>query len=146
MDSVEIYNNLLYCTYHGIRLVTMTPEPGYPVSAKVYNNMIVCPKGRYAFVFGNSQPWTELYWDCNLYYPAVDIETDFAFGQSVPRDNHSVLGDPRFIARHPVNPEDFRLQIDSPAIDGGIDVGLTSDFEGDPVPQGRAPDIGVFEY
>ena len=31
------------------------------------------------------------------------------------------------------------------AIDAGIDVGLTQDFEGNPIPLGSAPDIGAYE-
>jgi len=47
-----------------------------------------------------------------------------------------------------VNPsiDDFHLQSTSPAIDAGIDVGLTSDFEGNVVPYGSGPDIGAFEF
>jgi len=50
--------------------------------------------------------------------------------------------DPKF-----VNPSsfDFHLEPTSPCIDAGTDVGLIQDFEGNPVPQGSAPDIGAFE-
>jgi PKD repeat protein len=41
---------------------------------------------------------------------------------------------------------DFHLQPTSPCIDAGTDVGLTEDFEGNPVPYGSAPDIGAYEY
>jgi hypothetical protein len=41
---------------------------------------------------------------------------------------------------------DYRLRADSPCINAGIDVGLTSDFEGNAVPKGPAPDIGAYEY
>ncbi len=41
---------------------------------------------------------------------------------------------------------DFHLQPDSPCVDAGVDVGLTQDFEGNPVPQGNAPDIGAYEF
>jgi len=41
---------------------------------------------------------------------------------------------------------DFRLKEGSPAIDAGIDVGLSEDFEGNSVPEGSAPDIGAYEY
>jgi hypothetical protein len=49
--------------------------------------------------------------------------------------------DPRFIGNG-----NFKLQSNSPAINAGIDVGLTSDFEGNPVPVNGSPDIGAFEY
>lgn len=46
-----------------------------------------------------------------------------------------------------INPaEDFHLKTDSPAIDKGIDIGLTKDFAGNAVPFGKAPDIGAYEY
>ncbi len=146
MDPVEIYNNVLYRTYHGIRLVTSSPEPGYPVRARVYNNMIVEPRGDYAFVYGSSEPWSEFYWDHNLYYPATDFAARFSFGQEVRRDSYSLLADPQFVAAQPLGPADFELQPDSQAIDAGADVGLVEDYAGRPVPQGAAPDIGVFEY
>ena len=42
--------------------------------------------------------------------------------------------------------ETFRLRPTSPAIDAGINVGLTTDTYGHRVPQGLAPDIGAAEY
>lgn len=41
---------------------------------------------------------------------------------------------------------DFTLQSDSPAIDAGLDVGLSLDFRKYRVPYGIAPDIGAYEY
>jgi hypothetical protein len=41
---------------------------------------------------------------------------------------------------------DYRLTPVSPAINAGVDVGLTSDFAGNPVPQGPYPDIGIYEH
>ncbi len=40
----------------------------------------------------------------------------------------------------------FALQSTSPAIDSGINVGLSSDYAGTSVPQHSAPDIGLFEW
>jgi len=57
--------------------------------------------------------------------------------------SHSVESDPLFV--DPVN-NNFHLQSNSPAIDAGTDVGLTQDFEGNPVPQGLGVDIGAYEY
>ncbi len=46
-----------------------------------------------------------------------------------------------------VDPEnhDYRLRPGSPAIDAGTEVGIQTDIEGTPVPQGAAPDIGPYE-
>jgi hypothetical protein len=54
-----------------------------------------------------------------------------------------LFSDPHFI-----NPSghDFHLQSNSPAIDAGIDIGLTTDFDGNPRPRGAGYDIGVYEY
>ncbi|HEY1303137.1 MAG TPA: choice-of-anchor Q domain-containing protein [Vicinamibacterales bacterium] len=41
---------------------------------------------------------------------------------------------------------DFTLQALSPAIDGGMSLGYTTDFAGKPVPQGLAPDVGAYEF
>jgi len=42
--------------------------------------------------------------------------------------------------------EDFHLTGSSPCIDAGVDVGIRRDYEGTPVPQGKAPDIGAYEF
>lgn len=42
--------------------------------------------------------------------------------------------------------ETFRLRPGSPAIDTGVDVGLTHDYWGHRVPQNSTPDIGACEY
>jgi hypothetical protein len=54
------------------------------------------------------------------------------------RDSHSLSGGPEF-----VSPSDFHLQASSPAIDHGTDVGLTRDYDGNPI--GDIPDIGAYE-
>jgi hypothetical protein len=53
------------------------------------------------------------------------------------------IADPRFVD---LAGRDFRLQSQSPAINGGVDLGYTKDFEGNPVPINAAPDMGAFEY
>jgi len=40
----------------------------------------------------------------------------------------------------------LRLQVYSPAINSGAEVGLTRDFDGTSIPQGIAPDIGAYEF
>ncbi len=49
---------------------------------------------------------------------------------------------------HYVDPENgnFRLMPNSDCIDKGVDVGIDRDIEGNPVPAGRVPDIGPFEF
>ena len=38
------------------------------------------------------------------------------------------------------------LQSLSPAIDAGMNLGYSADYEGKPVPIGAAPDMGAYEY
>jgi len=54
----------------------------------------------------------------------------------------SVQSEPQFVG--PAG-YDFHLKSTSPAIDKGLDIGLTIDFEGNPRPQGTGFDIGAFE-
>lgn len=58
------------------------------------------------------------------------------------KDAHSLAADALFAA--PAK-QDFHLQPASPCLNAGMDVGLKADFEGTPVPQGPAPDIGALE-
>jgi hypothetical protein len=41
---------------------------------------------------------------------------------------------------------DYRLKAGSPAIGAGVAVGLDKDLVGARLPQGKAPDIGVYQY
>jgi hypothetical protein len=51
------------------------------------------------------------------------------------------FGDPFF-----KSPSDYHLQPSSLCIDSGVDLGYTLDYDNNPVPQGPAPDIGVYEF
>jgi len=52
-----------------------------------------------------------------------------------------VVADPRFVGGG-----DLHLQAGSPAIDAGLRLGYTLDFDGHLVPVGAAPDLGAFEF
>jgi hypothetical protein len=57
------------------------------------------------------------------------------------QDANSLTSDPLFVSS-----SDYHLQSGSPAINAGVDVGLTEDYRGMVVPQGAAPDIGAYEF
>ncbi len=75
--------------------------------------------------------------DYNLFF-ANGVNTQGAVGGGA----NSLVGDPAF-----ANPavDDYHLTIGSAAIDRGTDAGVSADFEGDPRPQGMAPDLGYDE-
>jgi hypothetical protein len=76
--------------------------------------------------------------DYNLYFGnGANAPTAVSGGHSLASAN------PLF-----VNPAggDFHLSAGSPAIDAGIDAGLTGDFDGDPRPIGARFDIGFDEF
>lgn len=53
------------------------------------------------------------------------------------------IGDPLF---KNVNNKEFHLKKGSPAIDAGVDLNYSIDFDNNIVPKGAAPDIGAYEY
>jgi hypothetical protein len=98
---------------------------------------------------------TDVTSDYNLYFNTVSATYSFAGGAgytyyanfaawkaATGQDAHSKWADPLFVN----SSSDFHLKSGSPAKDAGVDVGLTSDYEGKPVPFGPTPDIGAYEY
>jgi MYXO-CTERM domain-containing protein len=73
----------------------------------------------------------------NLYNLAGRASPGYALGLG------EVIGDPLF--QDPAN-GDFRLSSGSPAIDMGLELGYQVDLDGNSVPAGPAPDVGVYEY
>lgn len=92
--------------------------------------------------------------DYNCYYPTLGSPFSYnGIAQSwatwsARRDKHGVPYDPRFVnaGGSYTLATDFKLKLNSPAIDAGTSVSLTTDYEGRPVPIGSAPDIGAFEH
>ncbi len=59
------------------------------------------------------------------------------------KEPHSIVARPDLVD---LQGRDFRLRPTSPCIDAGMDVGITRDITGTPVPQGGAPEIGATEF
>ena len=51
----------------------------------------------------------------------------------------------QYVRTYPDNFRDLRVRLTSPAIDAGADLGYSKDQDNNPVPTGRAPDIGAYE-
>ncbi len=56
---------------------------------------------------------------------------------------NTIAVDPKFVNAPAF---DYHLQSTSPAINTGVNVGLTVDYAGTTIPQGSAPDIGAYEF
>ena len=79
--------------------------------------------------------------DHNLFYTPGESATSDPVGY--PLGPGDIIADPQFVD---LAARDLHLQSTSSAIDMGTDLGYTSDYVGNPVPIGPAPDAGAFEY
>ncbi|MBC8017692.1 MAG: right-handed parallel beta-helix repeat-containing protein [Verrucomicrobia bacterium] len=72
-----------------------------------------------------------------------ELKSSYAsWNNSYGSDTHSVSSDP--LLRDPAI-ADFTLQPASPCLDAGTDVGITVDYNGNPVPYNNRVDVGAFE-
>ena len=110
-------------------------------NTEIRNNIFVNTESPIEF---RSQTLTNINVDNNLFYGNSEGPTEYpsctvtgnTFNNNLPGTN-------------PIFTEagiDFRLLPSSMAIDAGINVGLTSDYLGNPVPVGGGCDIGAYEY
>lgn len=138
MNYIE--NNTIYGnTGYGIYLRNNNAgDMGYPYFFVTVKNNIV---------FGNTTAQLYLYnsTDENLTASNNAPGATSAYGGiwSTYKGTGNVETDPLMVS--PVT-GNFKLQSSSPAIDAGVDVGITSDYLGTVVPQNTTPDIGAYEY
>jgi len=162
-NQVLFYNNVAYnCDYSFYFNFVYRDYTGPNITLR--NNISVGPRTMHIY-FGSAtgEDNYTIDSDYNLFYPdkpkgfgfkesGYATYPDLSGWQALSRagctfDQHSLIGNPQFTnAPNYSQAADFKLQGYSPAIDAGVDVGLTRDFEGIPVPQGLAPDIGAYEY
>jgi len=167
--NIDVFNNVIYDCNWALSCAGGSGQPGSP--KVTFKNNILLNSGTYHVRFITAYPEGEymINSDYNLYYPFSGnlfyfgdnwgtanqsiTETDFEGWQALSRsgstfDPNSLALDPLFLNAKGNYSEDtdFRISSFSPAIDSGTDVGLTIDFDGNPIPVGIAPDIGAFEY
>jgi hypothetical protein len=148
-SNFEIHNNVVYNTYYGIGC-------SHPFSGSIKNNIVWSPGSnpRSRLGVASQIPGESLVIDNNIlqdkgteamlsfngvaYYDLASWQAATGF------DTHSSSADPLWVNAAGA---DFHLQAGSPAINAGTTVGgLSEDFEGNAVPNGAAPDIGIYEY
>jgi hypothetical protein len=102
-----------------------------------------------AFAVSNGISFTS---DYNLFYDSLGGNAfDYAgtfynfsgFKTASGEDEHSINSNPLVTS---ASTNDFTLLASSPAINAGIDVGLTEDYAGTSIPQDGAFDIGAYEF
>jgi hypothetical protein len=113
------------------------------------NNIFVWNGARVEPVFSRGQP----YHRHNLFFrtdetnvpagPSPQAYQRRYLGGGAELNLGDKIGDPQF--RDPAH-DDFRLRPQSPAIGAGADLHYVFDFEGHPIPDGKTPEIGAFEF
>lgn len=156
----RIYNNSCYESLN--EAFSLTGPDG--TTAIIKNNIFGItqnPSQRFYVVFdvATTIDITDFDIDNNIYFDYVDSpgttvfakfqsgNISFAEWQALGLDANSITQDPLF-----VNPDDsfvrhsnFKVALTSPAIDAGVNLSLTEDFLGNPIPDGDTPDIGAYE-
>ena len=141
-SRTNIYNNVFYGNAEGIA------SSGADLT--LYNNIFYLSKeGAQAVnIIENNHTFTS---DNNIYYPeqSAFMELNYStyntleeFQQIEKKDLNSLNSNPFFINAAKDN---FNVEVNSPAINKGRNVGLTKDFYGFSVPSGGIPDIGIAE-
>ena len=130
----NIYGNIIY-------------KAGGPVfassDAMVHNNVFyrsnLCIQGGSIDATNNVFDSEE---DKDIFHVSNLTGSNNLFVAGTPEEG-SFSGDPMFVD---AENGDFHLLEGSACIDKGIDVGLEYDLDGNSIPAGGAPDIGVYEY
>jgi hypothetical protein len=135
--TVVIQNNVLY----------NNGSPGFDGNAQVYiqragiglitlqDNILYAGSGQTYFLFGPSVD--------PAVFNAANNDLVFNAGACPAWHTSCADADPLFVD---IASGDFRLQAQSPAIDAGVNTGVSRDYVGVSRPQGGAYDIGAYEY
>lgn len=142
-DGVKIYNNVICGENFESRGMAF-----YDCSNIDIKNNIVFVKDRALTVdnegaYGFSSDYNCWLSNINTPFNCAEQYGNFIEFQSLGYDVHSFFADPLFVN---LDGNDFHLQSGSPAIDSGVDLGHSIDFDDNSVPFGDAQDIGAFEF
>jgi len=161
-DNVMAYN-VIYNAEHGVRMKCNANKDTGRAPWAVYNNIIcntdvaVCwyssgprnPHNKPGIVCKNNvilnarTAFVQIAPATIKEHDQVIFDHNIYWTEGVERDTHSTVADPKVID---ADKADFRLRVGSPAIDAGVNVGFGKDLDGNSVPQGKATDIGPYEY
>jgi hypothetical protein len=141
IKNYNVYNNV-FIAHSGVNVPEwgiQIPNIGTVSNVNIRNNIIQGFKNEpiYGLVSVNG-----LSIGNNIFYNNGNSNNPVYTGSATVQNNYPGVN-PSFMSL-----TNFHLQPSSPAIDKGINVGLTSDYGGNsvPYPVGGAPDIGAYEY
>jgi len=141
-SSVDIYNNTIYCDTQGIRIQAADGNCKNNIIrlsselAKVLYIVSLKTAGTFVSDYNSISPVATGF----VYYVDTAYNTLAAYAAAKSQDANSISADP--LMTDPSN-DDFTLQVGSPCINAGTNVGLTEDYAGNIV--GALPDIGAYE-
>jgi len=130
---------------------------GYPCLNHIIQNniFVVGPNTGHTNNFIYIYPGGSIVSDYNIFYSSGSINyqnggssyNNLNSWQAAGYDKHSKYLDPKFANLNPnLAAWDFHPTSNSPSIDTGTNVGLTTDLDGKSVPHGNGYDIGAYEY
>ncbi|UCE38924.1 MAG: right-handed parallel beta-helix repeat-containing protein, partial [Thermoplasmata archaeon] len=155
--TIDIIGNTIYNAFDGIKI-----DGGATAPFNAYNNIIANVSNRHIDVVEGAASDLSIV-NNNLFYQqdgAINIwwdssSYDLLGFQGIGKGINCIEANPLFVD---AANNDFHLQPASPAIDNGTlsdvyqtfsnlyGIDISVDFDGSPVPQGFAPDIGAYEY
>ena len=146
-DNTEIYNNTIYDAQVGIKIANNST--GTNIRGNIFSNIghhfyAVSSDSSSGFVSDYNIFYEESGTDDRFYWQKDEWEAaeNYATWQGRGFDAHSFHIDP--LLTDPAN-QDFVPQITSDAVDNGVNLGFTTDYNDTSVPQNELYDIGAHE-
>lgn len=142
LGTFNIYNNVFYAypssVWFGVGIGGFSSATEINIVNNVFVNFL-----SYWFQTSTGDNLTTLNIKNNIFYNNGNSNNPAITGTPTNYVNSgNQIDNPDFVTPG----SDFTLQVGSPAINAGLDVGLTTDYLGYTVPFGIAPDIGAYEY
>jgi len=143
VDNINVWNNVMVSDvspyqYAGVCFGGLTGT-----NIAIRNNIIV-GSAAYCIMFDDDAVLDTVSIENNIFYNNAHANVVYTHaGATITNktEQNNLTSAPLFKSN-----ETYRLRSTSPAIDAGIDVGLTTDYHGHRVPQNGTPDIGASEY